>query len=281
MTAQTPVHPSYGPYRRAGNRRLGHAGPMTAAYLHQLDPMLPTEFTDPAGVRLEVVGGYGIATTQRADPAALSSTWTDDLQHVLLPRVTTPDAMDALLSAWLDHLPAGERGMTKLAWPSHGTEMATVLHQHGFRATGVLAIRPAGRQALPSPPDSGIRPVTPDDVDVISRLWLELVDWDAQFGNLLRRSGTRELVRRATEEYCSVERPLSMVVEQNGAVVSAMLLNPADEAAWVQGMTGVAPAAYLAVGLTTRAARGRGIGEALARSVAAGADEHHAATLLN
>lgn len=251
-----------------------------AQHWQQVDPLLPTEGADPDGERLDVDGGYGIALTQRANLGLLSSLWTDDLQHVLIPRVTTPDAMDSLLATWLRGLPASARGLTKVTWPSRDTAMAAPLLRHGFQASGALAVRRAGLGVVSEPPPT-VRGIRPEDVDEVTRLWLEMLAWDAQFGNLLDRPAAPQLIRAAVRDLCCPTDAASVVAEQDEQVVAAMLVHPAPDAAWAQDMTSATPAAYLAVGLTTSAARGQGVGAALAHAAAERADHDHGATLLN
>ncbi|AKU17363.1 GNAT family N-acetyltransferase [Luteipulveratus mongoliensis] len=246
-----------------------------------IDSALPNAVDDPTGgTRIEVDGGYGIATTERADLTELSSLWTDDLQHTLTPRVASPDAMDRLLTAWLESLPAAERGLTKISWPSRDNAMPAVFMRHGFQPASPLAIRPRGRAALAELPEC-VRPVRPEDADAITRLWLELVIWDAQFGNLLKRPASPQLIASATAEICGRPDSLSLVAEHDGEVVGVMLVHSAQHAAWVQDLTSATPAAYLAVGVTTRDGRSSGIGSSLARAAAYRADREHAATVLN
>lgn len=254
-----------------------------AAHWQELDRLLPTEVAPPPddADRIDVDGGHGWALTTHADPELLSSVWTPDTQHTLTPRVTSPDALDRLLSAWRRDLGQEPGSLAKVTWPARDTAMSSVLFDHGFHPSSALAIRPSGREATADPP-TGVRVVRPDDTEDVTRLWMEVVDWDVQFGSLFHRPSTEELVAEAAAEVCSTESPLSLVAEVEGELVSAVLIQHASQAQWVQPMTSASPAAYLSVGGTAAEHRSSGVGTQLARAAAGHVDQAgYPVTLLN
>jgi len=114
--------------------------------------------------------------------------------------VTGPEAMNALLGRWREHLadgpaPAGDcTGV--VVWPSRDVVMTPVFLDHGLVPDAVIAVRPSGRSTpvndAAAEATGRVRRAGPDDLEAVVALCLEEVRYGAQVGGTPRRrsSGT-------------------------------------------------------------------------------------------
>ncbi|MGR6923789.1 GNAT family N-acetyltransferase [[Actinomadura] parvosata] len=240
-----------------------------ATRVYAADPLLAgqDELTARRGEDLlEVAGGIGLAAVERLNPGTLQACWSPLVVHRLRARVAGPDpeaALGALLDQWLA-MPRGDEPEQALSvvWPSRDTAPVRALAVRGFAPITSLAVR----RLRPGPaPDSGlaIRPARADDVEALSPMYERLVAYDAQFGWVKVRAATGRCLRESLE---SEMLPLDWcwLAEVDGAVAGFVIVQPPSRSTWISHVVNEEPAAYLGTMYVEPAARGRGVGAALA-----------------
>src|ERR1700761_8362463 len=184
-----------------------------------LDPLLPEPSVPPDGCgQLFIAGPAGAPTAVATcnhwtgEPGTLEMCWGAARRFGLTAQVAGPDvtgALDALLSAWRDHLSAqpglddGETSAT-VSWPSRDVEGVAALLHHGMQPMAVVAVRPMHRSAPPGrlgepggelPAGLRIRRAGPADLDAVVPLEHEVVRYDAYFGEVVDRPWTADALR--------------------------------------------------------------------------------------
>ena len=179
--------------------------------------------------------------------------------------------MDLLLARWREHLsglPEAAAADTAaiITWPSREGGGVRALLGHGMQPIEVIAARPAGRAtAAPDVPGLVIREAGPGDVEPVTEMVMQLIAYDAQFGAIVMRSATESLVR-ADARAALMRRPSwTWLAERNRRPVGLVAVQPPQDAAWIAGMTGPGPVAYLQAGFVVPAERGSGAAAALVR----------------
>jgi hypothetical protein len=196
-------------------------------------------------------------------------------QSALTPPLRDADtgpALDLLLTRWRGHLAAipeaeGDDTAAVITWPSRDVSGVQALVRHGLQPMAVIAARPVGRAAPPGGvPGVVIREAGTGDVDAVTEMQMGLIRYDALFGGSVPRPATKTLVRQDARAALSRQPSWIWLAERNRVPVGLIAVQPPPEAAWITGMTGPAPAAYLQAGFTAPAERGCGrAGPACAR----------------
>jgi GNAT superfamily N-acetyltransferase len=268
---------------------------LVARRWQEADPLLPEPLLPPPGCDAPlIVAGPG------AQPAAVGSCvhWarTADSLDVALGAarrfqltaiVAGPDvrdALDQLLSQWRDHL-AGTPGANDddsaaiVNWPSRDIEGVETLVHHGFSPLAVLAARatgrhpggpadrPASRPDGDADPAAGvarrgitIRRAGPADLEAVVRLGLEVIRFDAYFGNGGERPGTVNALRREVVRLLDAPQPWTWLAERDRDPVGLLAAQPPRAAAWIAPMVRPTPAAYLMLMFVQPGDRGSGVG---------------------
>jgi GNAT superfamily N-acetyltransferase len=227
------------------------------------------------------------------DAESLDLSWGAARRFQLVPQIAGPDvagALDDLLSQWRDHLAAvpgtdDEDTAALVTWPSrdiHG--IRTLLHR-GLAPTEVIAARPTGRHlagatdapprraeglAVNASPDAGpaqrglrIRRAGPADVDAVARLGVEVIRFDAHFGDVIERPGTAAAMRREAAGLLAGPEPWTWLAERDGTAIGMLAAQRPEAASWIAPMVGLTPAAYLMLMFVLPGERASGVGGAL------------------
>lgn len=257
-----------------------------------LDPLLPAQSAPPDGCgttftaadndgQLVAVAGCSHWTDE---PGALSLTWGAARRFHLHPRIAgapTAGALDHLIAQWREHLAdipqtTEEDSAAMVTWPSRDVEGIRVLQRHNLAPFAVIAARVARteRAAEQEQPDDGIRirRAGPADLEEVTDLGLELVRYDAWFGEVVERPRTREGLRHGSAELLSGPAPWAWLAERDGVPVGLVAAERPESASWITPLTRLAPAAYLQQGFVLPAERASGIGARLVRHYHAEAD---------
>jgi GNAT superfamily N-acetyltransferase len=188
-------------------------------------------------------------------------------------------------------------------WPSRDIDGVAALVRRGFSPTAVVAARAMGRHpggpadgpgspaerpasaggpaayadgaahadgsAEPGPDDAPregvtIRRAGPADLDVVIRLGLEVIKYDAHFGNGGERPGTRAALRKeAAASLLAGPEPWTWLAERDGEPVGLVAAQRPKAAGWIASMARPAGAAYLMLGFVAPGERGSGVGTEL------------------
>jgi GNAT superfamily N-acetyltransferase len=116
-----------------------------------------------------------------------------------------------------------------------------------------------------------IRRGGPDDVDAVARLSHEVVRYDAHFGCVTDRPGTRAALRRAAAKLLAGPEPWTWLAERDGAAIGVLAAQRPEAAGWIAPMVSLAPAAYNVLTAVVPGERARGVGAAMVARL------HHAA----
>jgi GNAT superfamily N-acetyltransferase len=192
----------------------------------------------------------------------------------LTPYITGSDvlaSLDALLSRWRDHLAtvpeaAGEDTAALIFWPSRDVAGVRALVAHGLTPLGVIAARPVSRrpaEIADCPPGARIRRATPADLDVVARMAMEVVRFDAHFGGVIERPGAAEALREQLAGLLGERDPWTWLAERDGDPVGLLIAEPPEAASWIAPRTCESPVAYLLALYVVPAERGAGVGAAL------------------
>ena len=247
-----------------------------------LDPLLPEPGDLPQGCMAPLVAyerngrpaGLGVCHHESVPDDALAQTWGAATQFMLTVRLreSGPQAADALLAQWRDHL----AGLTETAaddtaaivhWPAREVSGVRSLLRHGLRPMAVVAGRPKGRPARTAghaaAADLVIRQAGPDDLDIVTELEMGVVRYDSYFGGSIPRPATETLVRAEVRGALRYVPGWIWIAERAGQPVGVTIVEPPGDAAWIAGLTRPSPAAYLRIGFVRPDDRGGSIGATL------------------
>jgi len=217
------------------------------------------------------------------EPGSLELAWGAALRFRLTPCVAGPDVadgLDRLLARWRDHLaevPGTDKPDTAavVTWPSRDIGGVAALRRRGLMPTEVIAARPAGRPVTEAGPgeranvlsldEVRIRRAEPADLDVVTRLGLHMVRYDAQVSNATERLGTEAALECEAAGWLASAAPWTWLAERRGRPVGLLSAERPPAAAWIAPLTAAAPVAYVMLMFVEPGERGRGVGAALAR----------------
>jgi GNAT superfamily N-acetyltransferase len=257
----------------------------------EIDPLLPVPGPLPQGCGAEftIAGGTGepaaAATCEHSEaaPGSLDTAWATARRFQLAPQITGPDiggTLDRLLGQWRDHL-AGLPGTDSqdtaavVNWPSRDIDGVKALVRRGFAPLAVVAARttgrypggPAGRRApdgaggnRPGPAGARIRRAGPADIDAVVRLGLEVIRYDAHFGNGGERPDTVGALRHEADEMLAGPEPWIWLAERDGQAIGLLAAQRPELAGWIAPLVGPAPVAYLMLMFVAPGERASGIG---------------------
>jgi hypothetical protein len=207
----------------------------------------------------------------------------------LIPQITGPDiggTLDRLLGQWRDHLAGlpgtgGQDTAAVVNWPSRDIEGVAALVRRGFAPLAVLAARVTGGHPG-GPADravrgdgtrgegdtSGaadqagvrIRRAGPADIDVVVRLGLEVIRYEAHFGHGGERPDTVGALRREAEEMLAGPQPWMWLAERDGEAIGLLAAQRPELAGWIAPLVGASPVAYLMLMFVAPGERAGGIG---------------------
>jgi len=276
----------------------GNAGTSIGALVmrrwQEIDPLLPEPGPLPQGCGIEftIAGGTGepaaAATCEHCEaaPGSLDTAWGTARRFQFAPQITGPDiggTLDRLLGQWRDHL-AGLPGTGSpdtaavVNWPSRDIDGVKALVRRGFAPLAVVAARttsrrPAGpgSRAMPDE-ESGNRPrlagvrirrAGPADIDAVVRLGLEVIRYDAHFGNGGERPDTVGALRHEADEMLAGPQPWIWLAERDGQAIGLLAAQRPELAGWIAPLVGQAPVAYLMLMFVAPGERASGIGAEL------------------
>ena len=255
---------------------------LTGRRWQAIDPLLPATvgWLPGCGAELAVDGSDGCLAAagscehRAAAPGSLDLIEGAALRFRLTPYITGLDALaslEELLSRWRDHLAAvpeatGEDTAAVITWPSRDVTGVRALVAHGLVPLGVIAARPASRRpamVADCPPDVRIRRAGPADLDVVVRMGMEVVRFDAHFGGVIERPGAAEALRAEVASLLDEHEPWAWLAERDGDPVGLLVAERPEIAGWIGPRTCRSPVAYLLVLFVAPAERGAGVGAAL------------------
>jgi GNAT superfamily N-acetyltransferase len=260
----------------------------------EIDPLLPEPGPLPPGCGAEftIAGGTGepaaAATCAHCEavPGSLDTAWGTARRFQLAPQITGPDVggtLDRLLGQWRDHL-AGLPGTDSpdtaavVNWPSRDIDGVKALVRRGFAPLAVVAARTAGRhpggpagRTAPGENDrdrlgrAGIRlrRAGPADIDAVVRLGLEVIRYDAHFGNGSEGPDTVDALRHEADEMLAGPEPWMWLAERDSQAIGLLAAQRPELAGWIAPLVRKAPVAYLMLMFVAPGERASGIGAAL------------------
>lgn len=265
-------------------RDLGLIADLAGRRWQAIDPLLPPVlgWSPGCGADLAVRGPDGNLVAAGScehisvAPGSLDLIEGAALRFRLTPYIAGPDALaslDQLLSRWRDHLAgvreaAGEDTAAVVAWPSRDVAGVRALVAHGLVPLGVIAANPANRRPATiadCPPGVRIRRAGQADLDVVARMGMEVVRFDAHFGGVIERPGTVEAVRAEIAGLLDDHEPWIWLAERDGYPVGVLAAERPEIAGWIAPRTCRSPVAYLLLLFVAPAERGAGVGAALTR----------------
>jgi GNAT superfamily N-acetyltransferase len=255
-----------------------------ACRLRTLDPLLPAVCAlpgpRPGDTVLNVPGTEAFYRCHRPDPEAFEACWNALEQHQLHACLTggggedRAAALDALLTAWDREIAAAgaprvaDDAEAVITWPSRDTAVTRALLAHGLTPKTVAAARPTGGQPMDSPPpccEVPIRPLTLADTADATRLWLEELRWDAQFGATTLRASAERNIRQRLAGALDRERPWMWLAGEAGKPAAGMIaVEPPELAGWTTALTSARRPGYITHMVVSAPHRGTGVGSALA-----------------
>ena len=260
----------------------------------EIDPLLPEPGPLPPGCGAEftIAGGAGepaaAATCAHfeAAPGSLDTAWGTARRFQLAPQIIGPDiggTLDRLLVQWRDHL-AGLPGTDSqdtaavVNWPSRDIDGVKALVRRGFAPLAVVAARTAGRHpggpaGRTAPDESGrdrlaragirLRRAGPADIDAVVRLGLEVIRYDAHFGNGSERPDTVGALRHEADEMLAGPEPWMWLAERGSQAIGLLAAQRPELAGWTAPLVRQAPVAYLMLMFVAPGERASGIGAEL------------------
>jgi GNAT superfamily N-acetyltransferase len=248
-----------------------------------VDPLLPEPSVPPAGCGEWLTAGPAEEPTAVAtcghwtgEPGTLELCWGAARRFGLTARVAGPDvagSLDALLSAWRDHL-AAQPGWddadtsASVSWPSRDVEGVATLLRRGLQPMAVVAVRTGpGRSGLGEqqelPPGVRIRRAGAADLDAVVPLEHEVVRYDAFFGEVVDRPWTAGALRAEAATALAAPEPWVWLAERDGQPAGVLHAQRPADAAWIAPLVGRGPVAYNLLTGVSPAERGTGVGGAL------------------
>ena len=247
-----------------------------------IDPLLPaiSGWAPGCGADLTVPGpdrrlvAAGSCAHWTAEPGSLDLIEGAAQRFRLTPHLAGSDvlaALDALLSRWRDHLatvPAAvsEDTAAVVCWPSRDVAGVRALVAHGLTPLGVIAAWSARRRpavVAGCPPSVRIRRATPADLDVVARMAMEVVRFDASFGGVIERPGAAQALRAQIAGLLDERDPWTWLAERDGDPVGLLIAERPEAAGWIAPRTCESPVAYLLALFVMPAERAAGVGAAL------------------
>jgi GNAT superfamily N-acetyltransferase len=219
-------------------------------------------------------------------PGSLDTAWGTARRFQLAPQITGPDVggtLDRLLGQWRDHL-AGLPGTDSqdtaavVNWPSRDIDGVKALVRRGFAPLAVVAARTAGRHpggpAGRTAPDENdrdrlaragirLRRAGPADIDAVVRLGLEVIRYDAHFGNGSERPDTVGALRHEADEMLAGPEPWMWLAERGSQAIGLLAAQRPELAGWIAPLVRQAPVAYLMLMFVAPGERASGIGAEL------------------
>ncbi|OZM74822.1 GNAT family N-acetyltransferase [Amycolatopsis antarctica] len=245
-----------------------------AARLAAADRLLPEAAPLSSGITFHTESGIGLATTTGStddDPDAEGRVLTE---HRLDVRLAGPDLgvpLAGLLIRWEEHLtsaatPGDWQSTAVVLRPSRDTAGSAALLRHGFAPGVNVAVRPADRLGSGPEPTPGVclRPAERADLGTAVDLHLELQRYDAQFGVVTPRSGAAETVERRMSELLAADEPALWIAELYGRALGMVQVELPPSTDWTAPYVRADRVGYLTSLNVAEAARGSGVGTALA-----------------
>ena len=108
-----------------------------------------------------------------------------------------------------------------------------------------------------------IRRAGPADIDAVVRLGLEVIRYDAHFGNGGERPDTVGALRHEADEMLAGREPWIWLAERDGQAIGLLAAQRPELAGWIAPLVGQAPVAYLMLMFVAPGERASGIGAEL------------------
>jgi hypothetical protein len=271
-------------------------------------PVLESDNQCRAVFSVPGVGGrpsaVGACEHWHGDPESLELTWGAARRFQLTAWVGGPyvgAALDGLLQSWRAHL-ADLPGVDDpdsaavVMWPSRDIDGIRTLLRHGLAPRSVMAARRASRplagsgspargaDAAPAAPAAlgfDVRRADRQDADVVVRLGLEVIRFDANFGGVVERPSTASALAAEMLTLLAVPEPWIWLASRDGKPGGVLIGEP-PPVQWIAPLCGVAPVAYNMLTFVSPADRGSGMAQLLVRGFHDAADAAGApATLLH
>jgi GNAT superfamily N-acetyltransferase len=267
--------------RKGWKKAASSVGAQVALRWAAADPLLPVPGALPAGcgAKLVVAGADGqpvaVGTCEHwiGVPGSLDLAWGAARRFGLTARVAGSDVaggLDQLLSLWREHLAsvpgAGDEDTAAIVtWPSRDIDGVATLLRRGLAPMAVIAARTTGAGRVSRTRREGwrIRRADPADVEVVARLGLEVVRFDAHFGGVVERPGTATAMRREAAAWLAGPQPWTWLAECDGQAIGMLSAERPEAADWIAPMVAAAPVAYLMLMVVLPGERGGGVGAEL------------------
>ena len=259
-------------------------GALAARRWQKADPLLPEPVLPPPGCDAPLIvaepgerpAAVGSCVHWARTAESLDVAWGTARRFQLTATVAGPDVcdtLDQLLFQWCDHL-AGTPGASDddstaiVNWPSRDIEGVETLVRHGLSPMATVAARATARHRDgPADPAAGvtrrgitIRRAGPADLEAVARLGLEVIRFDAYFGNGGERPGTVNALRKEVVRLLDAPRPWTWLAERDREPVGLLAAQPPQAADWIAPMVRPTPAAYLMLMFVQPGERGSGVG---------------------
>ena len=249
-----------------------------------IDPLLPdpgkAAKTCGADLTVTSAGGHivaaGFCRHAHLRPGSLELAWGAASQFALTPWVIGPyvgKGLGELLERWRRHLTrqqdaADDDSSASVRWPSRDIDGVRALLGHGLRPLTIIAARPARRAIDASTARCGraglrIRAADQGDLDVLERLGMEMMRYDAHFGSVSVRPDTARGLRESAARTLALAQPWTWLAERDGEAVGMVQAEPPGAAGWIAPLVRAQPVGYLGEMSVLPGARGLGVGTAL------------------
>ncbi len=259
-----------------------------------VDSLLPDPVAPAAdcGARLVVAGpdgqpaAIGACEHWEGLPDDLDLAWGAARRFQLTAWTAGPGigaALDQLLSLWRDHLAAvagtgDEDTAAVVTWPCRDIGGIAALVRHGLSPFAVVAARQTRRRvhhtapvqdgSESAGPGTGlpglrIRRATPADLDTVVRLGMEVIRYDAHFGDVVERPTTAAALRREAAGLLAGPECWTWLAERDAVVTGMVAAQRPEATGWIAPMVRPSPAAYLMFGFVRPDERAGGIGAML------------------
>jgi GNAT superfamily N-acetyltransferase len=258
--------------RELRRRRVADVLAAVADRWRGLDRLLPVPRPPAADQEvLSVPGALGVTGYRRPEPGGLLPMWFAAHGFSLRPLVSDPEVgpgLDRLLAEWCARIAgpvaaAGDDSAAYVFVPSRDTAAFPPLARHGLSPYVVVGARRAGHPNLPPGPAT-VRQAEPSDLDTIADLALVQAGQEMPFGTAYDRPTAAEQVRAEAQRALGAPQRWVWLAEVDGAAVGMITATPPEQNDWLVPYTDVHPLAYISVAYVDPAARGIGVGAALA-----------------